>query len=1465
MKKYIITTVSILSFSPIWAQQVADPSTNVPVEEVPQSHSFSYPLGQYNSAIKPSFVREWELEVPVQVGPDLDPNFANARVTTTYLDGFKRPIQEVKRRVSDNDEDVVKPYTYDALGRSAYNILTYIRPSYLSNGRFDIDPVSGLQATFNSAGNGSDQEPFSKVEYDNSPKNLIKRRFAPGQSWVGDNRSVNYEYGSNGVWSIQSGMNSILISGGYPKWKIGPNSNDIPQSEGNYAPNELSSTFVQDEDGNVAEKFADMFGNVVFTRKKIISGNNALPTDYIYTSYVYDDLGKLRCVIPPKANIPLGVGVVGGYQYTWSMDQTKMDNLCYAYFYDGKGRLLERKIPGKNKEYFVYDKWGRQILSQDGNLAGAGKWAFNLYDVLDRQILSGVLQDSRSRSDLQAVMDNDNIQAAAPSIFYYLKLPNFSGIYPTNIANGEILSTQYYDGYISDLANYTFESSAFPQTSDPSRPYIMPFVRSNRTDNLLTGTKAKILDPDNPGGNDWITTVNFYDRNSKLLQQQIKNHKGGIDITSYQSTFRGDLWGKHSIHRNPAAQLIPGAAPFFSPGYMTEIRLKNTYQRNLGANGNIWRYQQSINSGPAFNIADYEYTPNGDTRIKNLAGANVFYQYNIHNKLSSIGAYLNNQMSTEISFLEDIYYDKGFASKLYNGNIAGIKWRGYGASAPERFYGYSYDKIDRLTHAEFGERMGTPSYSKNVTDYTVSNITYDKNGNLLSMDQRGVGGVGMTPLDMDKLTYSYKDGTNELIKIEDAGDNNTTLPDFKNLSLLNEEYDYDDNGNLTLDLNKNISSITYNIINRPATITVTGKGTVKYVYDALGNKIQKKIVDNVVQTQSVIDYIGSFTYKNNILQHFTTDEGRCRPYFYPGQSSYGYTEPTSISYTYDYFIKDHLGNVRQTISTETKIRKYLAEHELASANIEQFVFDNIELVRDSKPGSTNPVDMMAAELIAEDPNKRVGTSILLKVMPGDQFQISADSYYESEGENTDFISTEDMFASLLTTLTGGVTFGGVPVADIPEHSRIITKTVGNPNLASLYEALETTNESPNAPKAYLNYLFFDENMNFVPDYSGRVQVNNGNGSWSTIAPSVPIKAVQPGYIAIFVGNHTIQRRVWFDKITISHTPGKVTDENHYYPMGLTLSTESAVEAEKNYIKYNSKELQKDEFTAANGNKSGLEMYDFGARMLDPQRGQWTSLDALSEKYYDLSPTAYVANNPVKYVDPDGKLVLNYTAAQLKDQGLTRSDVARFENIVNNIANIVRDNPQALDAIANTTGFSKDQILSDLAPNSGPSMKIDRIGGGATTSASGIKIDPTMIKNLASIDAGDKNELALQTLGMAMTVIHEYGHYGDIITNGGKTTGEYTTSKYPNSTGGQNTKRNYFSAKEEGVQKWKTSLTGERGADIEVVGYGISFMVDDNGKLILQTAEISETSKSEMEIPQPGSNFANDIFESLNGF
>ncbi len=73
-------------------------------------------------------------------------------------------------------------------------------------------------------------------------------------------------------------------------------------------------------------------------------------------------------------------------------------------------------------------------------------------------------------------------------------------------------------------------------------------------------------------------------------------------------------------------------------------------------------------------------------------------------------------------------------------------------------------------------------------------------------------------------------------------------------------------------------------------------------------------------------------------------------------------------------------------------------------------------------------------------------------------------------------------------------------------------------------------------------------------------------------------------------------------------------------------------------KYNGKELDR---------MHGLDWYDYGTRNYDAALPVWTTVDPLAEKYYNSSPYAYCANNPVSNIDPDGREPITLTVIALK--------------------------------------------------------------------------------------------------------------------------------------------------------------------------------------------------------------------------
>ena len=107
--------------------------------------------------------------------------------------------------------------------------------------------------------------------------------------------------------------------------------------------------------------------------------------------------------------------------------------------------------------------------------------------------------------------------------------------------------------------------------------------------------------------------------------------------------------------------------------------------------------------------------------------------------------------------------------------------------------------------------------------------------------------------------------------------------------------------------------------------------------------------------------------------------------------------------------------------------------------------------------------------------------------------------------------------------------------------------------------------------------------------------------------------------------------------------GYVSQVTNYYPFGAPYADASAtLNPSLQAYKYNGKEFD---------HMHGLNTYDYGARQYNPVTARWDRMDPLCEKYYNVSPYAYCANNPVKFIDPDGRKIeiYKYSTPEFKEK------------------------------------------------------------------------------------------------------------------------------------------------------------------------------------------------------------------------
>ncbi|MET3129594.1 RHS repeat-associated protein [Arcicella rosea] len=193
----------------------------------------------------------------------------------------------------------------------------------------------------------------------------------------------------------------------------------------------------------------------------------------------------------------------------------------------------------------------------------------------------------------------------------------------------------------------------------------------------------------------------------------------------------------------------------------------------------------------------------------------------------------------------------------------------------------------------------------------------------------------------------------------------------------------------------------------------------------------------------------------------------------------------------------------------------------------------------------------------------------------------------------------------------------------------------NYNVLNLVRKVTGFGTNPIAPQSYL----YDGSGAKLAQYNGTSwKAYLGAGEY--VGGKLYRMATSEGYIIEnpnYVPGSTVGKYNYFYSLKdhLGNVRAVVVDDanatqvqtNDYTAFGVAVSTDLS----KNKYLYNGKELQ-----------NGTNWLDYGARMYQPELGRWMGVDPMAEKYRSWAPYNYTINNPIKYIDPDGKDIINIT-------------------------------------------------------------------------------------------------------------------------------------------------------------------------------------------------------------------------------
>lgn len=265
-----------------------------------------------------------------------------------------------------------------------------------------------------------------------------------------------------------------------------------------------------------------------------------------------------------------------------------------------------------------------------------------------------------------------------------------------------------------------------------------------------------------------------------------------------------------------------------------------------------------------------------------------------------------------------------------------------------QLYNYKYDQLNRITSMDvfrgFNEATNTWSSMTSTTDYR-ERISYDANGNILKYLRNGISSISSI---MDSLTYFYYSGTNRLKYVRDNVADNVYTNSSHGVEDINNQtntsnYTYSEIGNLEKDLKESIRLIKWNVYGKIVEIQRTASSTrpitnIKYTYDAAGNRISKRVVNNQnniaeytwyvrdAQGNVMATYFGSgqasttlfsSNYNLSVTDQHIYGSSRVGVFNRNFDVKTAYVRPTIITFERGlkmHELSNHLGNVLVTIS-----------------------------------------------------------------------------------------------------------------------------------------------------------------------------------------------------------------------------------------------------------------------------------------------------------------------------------------------------------------------------------------------------------------------------------------------------------------------------------------------------------------------------------------------------------------------
>ena len=747
-----------------------------------------------------------------------------------YDNGLGQVYQQVDVGITPGHQSLVTLHEYDSQRRPWRTWL----PTPMSG--------SGVQegaSVISAARSGhQDTRPYTESFYEQSPIEWKSEEHRPGAAWHQAGKKLSFRRFLCGNSSQEGGIFS------HPVVCDGIGYLSVPFMEW------MTEESV-DEEGLRTLTLRDREGHVCAVRH-ISQGDN------LTTYYGYDDFGNLRFVLPPEST--------SHFEDEGELCPTDdvMLEYGYEYRYDDRHNCIYKRLPGCDPVYYIYDKAGRCIFSQDGVQRTKGQWTYTIPDVFGRILITGICHnvldytaEPLRNTTVTATRDNANNRYYGHTV---------SGV---TLSSDTLVTATFYDDY--SFIGHNGLTTDLCYAAPPSPNYGSQGLTAPK--DLQTGSVMARLTNGNITSYD--VTAQYYDDRGRVIQTRNRHYAEG-----YATEWTGYDFAGHVTMRRHTHSIS---------GLPTQTE---TCTMTYDHAGRLTQTTHQVNNGSAVTLCSNTYNELCQLASSTQGGSlTTNYDYNVRSWPKSI--------TTGTLFSETLYYNESYGGNTprYDGNISAMAWK---ADVKNRAFRYGYDKFGRLSSAVYLENGVANQHYDEA-------FTYDRMGNVEGITRYGLRDNSQYGL-IDDVSLYYVG--NQVIHADDA----VTGPDYagafhfrdSNGYQWDTEYEFDKNGRLTRDRNKGILQIQYNLLNLPAKTTFSDGGYINYQYSASG---KKQMVSGYAPGQGWKSqfYMGNYVYGNGTVKQLLVDGG--------------YVTFSGTTPQYHFYLKDHLGNNRMVVNANGTVEQ----------------------------------------------------------------------------------------------------------------------------------------------------------------------------------------------------------------------------------------------------------------------------------------------------------------------------------------------------------------------------------------------------------------------------------------------------------------------------------------------------------------------------------------------------------------